>query len=425
MQSLHGVSQETTKLLTEKLALSRELANLRPEVEHLRSQAASDQSLLAEKLSLVRQLSALQVELETEKRATQRSLSKDGGAKAHEARLEAQLDSLKAELAKERRERQKVERETQKACGEFESKQAILESRLDAFRNKLRTTKDQLKEAQAEIERGRNARMTETTRPEGKPAASKKRSLAQADEDTAVGTPGLPAAFKKARRGSTLLGDKSTFSITPFLNRTASLAPESPRAASPTDQDPPQELSRPPSPQATEQELGSPMERPARKHTKKPPSKKPAAALTLTKSSKTNGRPAPNRKAQAASSLEKVQEEEDRDEDVASTNDPGHQPLEADAGMPAERPTSSITNPSAEPALVKKKRKMLGGGLGRTLFDDEDDARPKKTSGRVNALRGFAPPGNGKLDVPHFGAVTAEGFGEFSPLKKDRRARGG
>ena len=71
---MNGVTQDSAKLLSERLALSRELSLLKPEIEHLKSQLANHKELLAEKLALERQLDALEVDLANEKRATQRAL---------------------------------------------------------------------------------------------------------------------------------------------------------------------------------------------------------------------------------------------------------------------------------------------------------------------------------------------------------------
>jgi hypothetical protein len=234
LNSLQGVSTDSTQLLTEKLALSRELAALKPEVEHLRSQVATNQTLLAEKLSLQRQLSTLQVELETEKRAARRLSVKSVGRIGQDDKSEAQIETLQAEVAKERKERQRAEREKQQLSSEFEGKKTVLESRLDAFRNKLRTTKEQFKEMQLELAQARETIKTQaaqrgTKNSTGTTVHARKRTIAQADDDTAIGTPGILPATKRAKRGpSAVPGEKSTFSITPFLNRTTSIAPESP-----------------------------------------------------------------------------------------------------------------------------------------------------------------------------------------------------
>src|SRR4051812_33923638 len=115
LNALQNVSTDGTKLLTEKLALTRELATLKPELEHLRSQSTAQQGWLAEKLSLQRQLTTLQVELDNEKRSSQRATARNGKAYDMATESQAQIDDLKKELVKERRERERLEQETEDA----------------------------------------------------------------------------------------------------------------------------------------------------------------------------------------------------------------------------------------------------------------------------------------------------------------------
>lgn len=428
---------DSTKLLTEKLSLSRELAALRPEVEHLRTQAASCQNLLSEKLSMQRQLSSAQVELENEKRAIQRALSREEGKQEQDAKLEAQIDTLQAELAKERRERQKAERGSQKVVAEFDGKKTILESRLDAFRNKLRMTKEQLKETQDELQTARtNARtqstLAVTTSAVGETGRNpRKRSIAQLDNDATIGTPGLVPAAKRNKRGSTLPGDKSTFSITPFLNRTTSVAPESPDDVQPSieeggeaDRDEDDVIEHEEADAASD----SPSAKPTKKATKKvnrttsvPTKKSDGSVHTAAKSGKSNAKAAPARKsAKIVPVLSQVQEEPtDENQDAATASD--FVPSDAPASKPAMRIFEAGNRASEEPTFIKKKRKLLGGGLGKTLFDDEDGEAPKAVFG---GARAFGTLGKGvggvKLGAKK-GLGGAGGFGAFSPLKRDRK----
>lgn len=432
LHSLQAVSMDSTKLLTAKLSLSRELAALRPEVEHLRTQVASCQTLLAEKLSLQRQLSSAQVELENEKRATQRALSREEGKQEQDAKLEAQIDNLQAELAKERRERQKAERESQKVVAEFDSKKTILESRLDAFRNKLRMTKEQLKETQDELQTARtNARTQSTlamTAPVGETARNtRKRSIAQLDTDATIGTPGLLPAAKRNKRVSTLPGDKSTFSITPFLNRTTSVAPEGPDDVQPSiekgDEASGDEnaVNEPVDPVAD-----SPSAKPTKKATKKeskattvPTKKSDGSALTAAKPGKANASKAPARKsAKVVPVLEQVDEEDGHDENQPRATTTASAPSDAPASKPPMRIFEAGNRASEEPTFIKKKRKLLGGSLGKTLFDDEEGDAGKVAFGTLGRGVGGVKLGARK------GLGGGGGFGAFSPLKRDRKVGG-
>ena len=418
---------DSTKLLTEKLTLARELSALKPEVEHLRSQAASHQSLLAEKLSLQRHLSTAQVELETEKRATQRELAKEGKLQAEDAKLESRLESLQADLAKERRERQRVEREAQKDSTESQSRIATLESRLDAFRNKLKSTKEQLKEAQTSLQTAQacnhgkasrtSASVKSTTLLAGN---SRKRAAAQMDADTIIGTPGDPPAAKKNKRGSTLIGEKSTFSITPFLNRTASIAPESPSSDSASGDNEGHDKGSDRRSENTNQKAASTLEAIPDRVDKSDAinnvlQRKKPGILENTKNGKINSRAPPARKTKAAPTLAQVAEE---NIEIGGSTTSISEPT-------ATKETSNETFRGGL-EVKRRKRKFLGGGLGKTLFDEDEGDALKCDRGLLGGLRGFGTLGKVGFGAANLGSPKPTGpsvstFGVISPLKKDRK----
>lgn len=416
---------DSTKLLTEKLTLARELSSLKPEVDHLRSQLASHQTLLAEKLSLQRQMSTVQVELETERRATQRTLAKEGKSQAEDAKLESRVESLQADLAKERRERQRIEFEAQKASTELENKNTALESRLDAFRNKLKSTKDQLKETQTALQKAE----TSANAASGRTVASlnpampvvrnpRKRAAVEMDADTMIGTPGdLPAA-KRNKKSSTLPGEKSMFSVTPFLNRTVSVVPGS-HASEIGEEEGGDNEELPTSPSRTSRTkapVASELRDKGKLASSTVPANKPGT-LETAKASKAISRPLPGRKPKAAPILEKVAEEEHDKNQV---------------------PTAALIKPTASESvpdetindgieMKRKKRKLLGRGLGKTLFDEDEGEALKGDKGIIGGIRGFGTLARGGLGGTKFLPRTvlgasANGFGAISPLKKDRKA---
>jgi hypothetical protein len=402
LNSLSTMSSDSTKLLTEKLSLARELAVLKPEIEHLRSQAMTQHNLLAEKLSLQRELSTLQVELETEKRAVQRTKAKDTKSGGDETKLDAQIEELKKELAKERREAQKNDRDSRKQAADWEGQKTILESKLDAFRNKLRSTKEQLNEKQTELEQAQAARATRQAEfAEARPsfANPRKRPVARFDPDATIGTPGVAA---KKPRTSALPGDKSTFSITPFLNRTMSMAPESPLSQE-------KKVDK-----AINEQIDAIIAENAPSSPALPPKAKPmkkTAAAAATKSNevqalkdttvpKANANMQKQRSAPTKTTLDKVTEEADENEE-------------------------STENPSALPNIqrkqpVKKKQKLLG--QRKSLFDEDgDEGEHTKSRGLMGLSKGLGLRGGtgvGMISLASKGKTLAE----FSPLKKDRRA---
>ena len=427
---------DSTKLLTEKLALSRDLAAIAPEVEHLRSQAASHQGLLSEKLSLQRQLSTVQVELETEKRTTQRALAKEGGRRAQDAQLESQLEDLQAELGKERRLRQKAERDLQQTISESDSKQTSLElkaarelkhalqeaesaqtvlsSRLDAFRTKLRSTKEQLKEAQDELKDARlkvtaDVAPSKARQDNSNDLNPRKRSIARLDVSN-IGTPdGMPYA-KRTRQGSTIPGDKSTFSITPFLNKTASVAPDSPKLADAIHQPTVMTASA-----ENKGEAGVSSGGPDDGGQTEIALSRKGAGKLAPRPAKANRKEVAGARSKKLANLEQVQEEGE------------DEPFPARSIVNRVVTAELVENPQGlhnmdDTAFLKRKRKLLsGGGLGKTLFDecegDEDGLIQRAPSALCKPIQLAARRGL----QPKKSETSIGGFGAISPLKRDKR----
>ena len=419
---------DSTKLLTEKLTLARELSTLRPEVEHLRSQVASQHSLLTEKLSLQRQFTTCQVELETERRSTQRLLAKEGRLQAQDSLYEGRLEEIQGELAKERRERQKMERQAQKISTEWENQKITFESRLETLKNRLQSANDQLQEKQR---KGQSAPpFTEVTKGsaavggvrENAGRNPRKRNITQVDPDKVIGTPGTLSASKKSKRASTLPGDKSTFSITPFLNRTVSLAPDS--LVNEQSHSGEEEGS------GTVTDLLDVLQNPNGASSATEPCKAQAVVgcsedgrkrnLGLkgrTKPGKTSiGIPPTRKKPLNAPPLERVTEEGHDEESETLTI---AQPKVTDHEHMDDTVSDDID-------AKKRKRKRLGGGPVRTLFDEEEGEVPKGGRGLLVGARKFGAPGRVTFGGPKFGerarlGLAHDALSTFSPLKRDRR----
>lgn len=427
---MNGLSKDSTKLLTEKLSLVRELAAIKPELEHLRSQALYQQTVLAEKLTLERHANTLEAELETAKGSLKRTAAKDI-ASARDAELQMELDELKKDVIRERREREKSQKATEREACEWENRKAVLEDKVDAMRTKLRTTKEQLKDVQVELAQSIAATSRLLTAPENEvsPANPQKRMTARMGSDTAIGTPDGIATRKKrvgGKRGKqdqASLGEKSMFSVTPYLNRTANVHPGSPQKTHESHIN---------NKVGTEPILGSVKNgsglimdieasatqidvspsATARPRPVAKPCKKSVLKALKTDSNDTG---AALKSSRAANLLEKVVEEDvDEDEMPAKKRTPGvtrniqKQSLEA--------PVPYIEE--AEPK--KKKRKLLG--LSKTIFDEEDGEAtkrptkvvlaPAKSLGKIGGKRNLLKNG---LNDP------SRGVAAFSPLKKDKR----
>jgi hypothetical protein len=341
-------------------------------------------------------------------------------------------------LDEEKRERKKQEKEFTKTLAELQGRNTVLDDKLAAFREKLRTTKEKLKEKEAQLEKADRAQTAPPSKAistaSTKPAKNaRKRMAVTAEPETNLGTPGDGFPAKKAKRGTsvTAMGDTSTFSLTPFLNRTASVAP-----ASPIVEEDEEEVE-----EEAEQGEATPTAQPKKAPKKAAQTK--VKALAPAPSNKANAK-VPSRKKTATPALEMVAEEiselshQSKDN---SENAPVMIPLkDADDGpstkskpvVPKFKPRKSLMSFATfaeEPAAEKKKKRKLGASAGKTLFDAEDgeDAAPLKPVGVSKGL--FAARALGKSVLGKqgtrpisggFNMLSEEAF-TFSPLKKDRR----
>jgi myosin heavy subunit len=536
---MNGVTMDSTKVLTEKLALARELATLKPELEHLRSQAAYQQTVLSEKLALQRRVSTLEVELETEKRSSKRAAEKSKN-KEKELALQQQLEDIQKELAQEKREREKASKEAEKQLeaerralksaidrskekekelelqyqhqlerlqeeltqekkerekarkeaekelaaerraakradeknsnkterqledlqkdldqerrekeearkqaekelSKLETQKTLLESKLEQMRTKLRATKEQLNECQTELGQVRASMAkgsSASSRADIPAKNARKRTGVDMNTDITIGTPdgavagrGKRPAVKRGRIDQTVVGEKSMFSITPYLNRTVNMAPESPvqddDESAAEDEDGASGRAAGDVHQLKETSIGRRLDdksstalvksKPQSKTAEKRlPAKK---VLSETDAGTSNKKLGP--KSRKTSTLEKVSEEGENDENEEPDSAPTVIGIDAEKGIPKVSKVQMKNVEETEPK--KKKRKLLGGG--KTLFDEEDGEATKRPA-KVT----LGPPrllGKGGLAGPKGGlGGTGSGFGAFSPLKKDRRGAG-
>ncbi|KAL6710578.1 hypothetical protein ACN47E_008626 [Coniothyrium glycines] len=348
------------------------------------------------------------------------------------AQDDLQVETARKELEEEKRERKKLEKEYARTLAELQGRNTVLDDKLNAFREKLRSTKEKLKEKEAELARADRAQTAPPVKGAAlasiKPGAKnvRKRVAASVEPETNLGTPGDGFKSKKTKRGTSVsaMGETSTFSLTPFLNRT-SVALASPIVEG--EEEP-----------ALEEEA-TPTAQPKKAPKKvEQPKVKP---LVPSASSKANAKP---RKKAAASSLEMVSEEASELSHNISKDNSENAPItiplkDADDGpstkskpvVPKMKPRKSLMSFATfteEPAAEKKKKRKLGASAGKTLFDAEDgeDAAPLKSAGVSKGLfaaraLGKSVLGKGQRPISGgFNMMSEETF-TFSPLKKERR----
>ncbi|PGH30504.1 hypothetical protein GX50_06725 [[Emmonsia] crescens] len=377
INELQVTAADSSKLLAEKRAITREISNLKHEIEHLKSQNLSHQALMSEKLSLERQLRSLEVELQNEKNALEKARLKGLEQSEVDSKISSELAELNKELARERREREKIENDMKTEALEWTRHRAVLENKLTTLRNKLRQSKDN-----SDLDHPTILDDVGSTQQEDQ---RRKRSASRFESDITIATPGVAAAPRKISRVPTVPGEKSTFSTTPFLNRTSTTAESSDASESDSDV----ERAR----------------RPA-KRTKvdvehdRPKSRKP---------SNSNATKATNQRRAAKSQDVSVMVNSDDDHEAT-------QPIK-----PQNKSSTSTTNKNAG-----NKRRILPKKSEGTLFDDDDGfADSNKDRRRVPA--GFRALGGGVFGLGAPGRRLGGGRGldayaEISPLRRDIRA---
>lgn len=552
------MSDDSTKTLAEKLVLSRELAVLKPEIDHLRSQVSHQKDVLAEKLALERQLNSLETELANERRAADKAIQRqesedkqtseelqqrvadlekqlsaekkasqkakktqekgqtdaekdlrqqvadlekrlaaeqkasETAKKTHqrvqsdtEAELRQQVADLERKLADEKRAAQKAKRsqdsdgkesqsELQQKVQELEEKLVsearerratekelatandqveMLTQRVEEFKNKLKETRAELKEVRAELTQARTApaRTTTTTtvplkddeskRPLSKAKAGKKRGANDITVDEMMmDTPGHVEGRNKRlvkKRGVdvTTVGEKSTFSITPFLEKsnTINLAETI------------EEEDEEPSILIGKGDPGAPIIEPEAETTEdiplmtaEKPAKAVAKALKATKPKATD----PTQKKARGRPKAQALKESSPNTNVPSVTNTRTSPRSKSASLEKvveepEESTKSENNSAVDtervgsenPEPKKKKRKLLGTTNKGTLFDKDEDAGEAEA---MAAPKTAAAAGGGKRKPVGLKASAQKGpvsalaknaFGgkAFSPLKRDRR----
>ncbi|KAJ9640825.1 hypothetical protein H2204_003114 [Knufia peltigerae] len=423
LAELSAASAESSKILSEKLALTRELNKLKPELEHLKSQACTQQNLLSEKLALQRELASIQVELETEKRAVQRITAREHSAARQDSTLQGEIEDLKRELTKAHRDLQKNERENRKKVVEWEGEKEILEGKLDAFRNKLRSTKEQLSEAQDEIERlqaekmAQSAEMTQA-RVAGKTTILGKRPIPRFDPDMTIGTPGHGAPAAKKQRVSVNFADKSNFSITPFLNRTLSILPETPEDQQQQEEEDAQVMQEPETHNATKKPRAAPKTKTVRLK------EKPASSRKQTTIGKTKASPAlkESTNSRANTTMKRPQLAKLIEEDSDVENDGVAVPGVATEDFASKDIVESIEGSQMNSDSAPEPAKKPKGPKKRTnIFEEEEFAPTQKVrdlgrggSGNTSIL--------GRINLKANPVGRPKSLAEFSPLKRDRRA---
>ncbi|KAJ5413368.1 hypothetical protein N7465_005673 [Penicillium sp. CMV-2018d] len=383
-------------VLAEKLHLSRDLSTLQSELERLKAQNASYQAVISEKHEMERQINSLELQLDNEKHAHERTQAKGSQQLTEITQLSARVEQLRNELAGELRAKQQQERDNHHLNSTWANQRATFEGKIDSLKQQLRSTKDKLQETQIEIQRrsvkshaGNGSESSSRTVPLQRPGPS-------GHAGVTIATPGAVRVQEKLKRDSAMPGDKSAFSITPFLNRTGAPS-DSPMSSVGDEDDILGDTDTPRGPLGKQSTFGE--------------SKRIGSALRRQLSPTEDRIP-----------ITKFTKSRARDGAIpvsAPENEVKKPTHRLDRRVPATE--TDELHEQFEHEQAKPKKRKLGGQRDRSLFEEEDEEEPQpnKKFGRKLAI------GNGRASTLASSLPRALGLGAapmgFSPLKKDRR----
>jgi len=357
---LHNTKlQEQQCALSEKQVLNKSLSDAKREIDRLTAQVASNQSILSEKLALERQLNSLEVQIQNEHRAFERARA--NGTKTEDgviAKMQTQLTKIQTELATEITRRQKLEKDSQETAAQWENDKKSMKEKLEVLQKELTDTEEILRQTRVNSSNRMEKNEVDGVLP--KKSVTFRNTTTTFDPDMTIATPGGVHVTERPKRLSTALGEKSTFSITPYLARSKNL-PNSPGNSNQSEDDHLEEFRR--------THNGGELEVSAETHA------------------------------------------ENLDDTVANN-------------LRREQPSKNLVIPSTGPGkgpqtgqLLQKKRKRLNSQRDLSQFEDEDASikfePPRVKGGNLFRNVTLAPNGSRR---------GLGGSGEFSPLKRNKRA---
>lgn len=400
LASRDGTASDSKKLYAENASLSKELASLKSQFEELSASRASSQEIVAERQGLERQLTTLEVQLEDEKRSRER-------IQARNLQQSQELESLSLQLEKLRKEAtngsnvKEQERAARQREHDWAKQRNSFEKEIESLSKKLKSTKHQIQDAQkAQQQRPGNTAPGDANEATPQNRVNPiQRATTQFNPDLTIATPGAVQTYKGIKRPAALPGDKSAFSITPYLNRTNDQL--DPEASSDDDLDgfgaaKAKKADISPSKGGVSGEDHAFGDQPEKQAM---PEKLPR------KSSKQKQTQSKSTKPQAKKSVAK------RSDNVESDDQ-----LEDLSGLRAQ----TMGN-----GLAKPKKRKLGTQRERSIFDEDEDefheqrkpARKLATGAAGRNQSGPQPPAASAT-----GPLSGKGgFGAFSPLKRDKK----
>ncbi|KAM3507668.1 hypothetical protein MY11210_007065 [Beauveria gryllotalpidicola] len=425
--------------LHDNAILTRELDSVRLELEQLKLQLASHEATVASNGELRRRVHTMEVDSDNEKRSKLGAQQMDD--KGVISDLRSKLQKCENELNTEKEERESLKQELTDSRRETEYQQEQLtkmRSKLKELQSTLKDAQADLQQSQCELSKARETSTNLTKEPHTKaPKVRPPRVIMEPPismietclDDMDIQTPGNEniSDNRQYRRRATehaQLGEKSKFSITPFLNKTRDATDypdlDSDKSASDVDSEasPEQPHARRRGPSRTMSTVKA--RRPIASHRKPATSSRQNTAETrailnkpLLNDPDSPAKYGTKKRAQLQKATNVVQANSDKEDSGPNTA----------SQKPEPKPIASTIREGDEPKAPgpeadgrKKKRKLLGGG-GKTIFDDDEVG----SNDRPGNLLRVASANRGRAQLGSIANAFAGLGSTFSPLKRERR----
>ncbi|KAI1270616.1 hypothetical protein F5Y18DRAFT_369005 [Xylariaceae sp. FL1019] len=454
--------RELEKKLTAETAARERLEDQLEQSKRTHEMALQDQDSTRElETDLRKKLQEAQRQLRDEKEEKERvqeelQSAKHASKKAQQAQvdnaaedgLRAQLEESETKFATLQKKYYKLEQEHETMATEVESRNEQFEKRVVKMKTKYREVQEELKKCQKDLakvqqQQARAAKAEDTKMDVAKTAAFRKRKaqeMASGDfTNIEIQTPSAEDATRgrKAKKPTfePKVVEKSTFSITPFLNRSKEATEEAskmddvedsilgPQSASsrstrsPAEQPPPTEAAEPSEPEPAKT---APVETEEPKPVQKARGR-PKKVLADAPSAKQNAIPQGTKKK-----VLKQKKNVESSEDAVAAAAPQPQGEAAEKTMTVrfndsvQHEDSNASSLTDEPK--KRKRKVLGST--KTLFDEDDGEVPAAARKPVAKVPLGAKRVVSKAPLGGAQRNAFAGTASFSPLKRDRRGVG-
>ncbi|KAG6088958.1 hypothetical protein E4U30_000088 [Claviceps sp. LM220 group G6] len=370
------------------------------------------------------------------------------------------LEDAEAKLAASDEEHNKMKKQLERQVATTKAENERLEERISSLKDKakglqadLKEARENLHEAQSELSAAQSRTMSrgEKEKPTRKTITSttddtkKRRGPVMSFEDITIQTPGNEAVARERpnrKRGpekvTATVGDKSVFSVTPFLNRAKSLTDDSANESSKNtstelaDPEPaPSDAPAAPEP-LSESDTGTPLPKVSFKSAVsfKSPTTKAAKSRPVRKAKPTptplgDSTPTKANRVVKSRGTPKIKSIPEIHVDNKKTSARSASPLDQEnvpVPVVSSKKAASTLQPKMPEGDVKKRKRKLLGGVNSTILEGgdgdggEDDVEALAVSRPqpVVAKRARARLGGGVRNAFATGS-------SFSPLKRDRR----